>query len=142
MGIGAKNKAYIKNLRSGTITKFQYNPTSFNVGRDFNYTELTAPGISYPQFQYVGGGVKTITFKVFLYGTGGEPKNFIAHMNDLMPKESSQTQFQRPPELLFAYGDYIKRCILVSFTEDYNEFNSKDLSPKYVEWNMTLKVVA
>ena len=141
MRAGARTKGYIKNAGTGKIVEFLYNPSSYTTSRQMNYQELTAPGISYPQFQFVSGGAKEINFTLFLYGTEGEPKQFINFLNDFLPREKSDYPFMRPPEMLFAFGAYIKKCILVSFNEEYIEFN-EDLTPKLVEIALTLKVVA
>ena len=141
MRAGARTKGYMKNLGSGTIKEFLYNPSSYSTNRQMNYQELTAPGISYPQFQFVSGGAKEISFTLFLYGNKGEPKDFINFLNGFLPVEKSNSPFRKPPEMLFAYGAYIKKCILVGFSEEYIQFN-EDLTPKIVEVALTLKVVA
>lgn len=141
MGKGAKTKGYIKNLDNGTITKFLYNPTEYSTGRNINFSVIEAPGMTYPKFQFVSGGEKTITFTIFLYGVRGEPKKFINAINSFLPREMSGNPFAKPPLMLFAFGRYIKKCILVGFNEDYLEFN-EDLSPKRVDIHLTLKVVA
>ena len=141
MGKGAKTKGYIKNLYNGRITEFLYNPTEYSTSTNINYSVIEAPGMTYPKFQFISGGEKTITFTVFLYGVRGEPKKFINEINSFLPIGKSGIPFAKPPLMLFAFGAYIKKCILVGFNEDYLEFN-EDLSPKRVNIHLTLKVVA
>ena len=51
MGKGAKTKGYIKNLSTGTLKKFLYNPNGFGTDRDVTFMEVSSPGSSYPHFQ-------------------------------------------------------------------------------------------
>lgn len=140
MGKGAKTKGYIKNLATGGIKHFKYNPTSYNTGRTVTYTEITGCGSSYPKFQYVGGSAKSISLDLFLYGFNGEPKDMINFLNSFLPIEKSGVKFVKPPLMLFAFGNYIKKCILEDFSESYLEFN-EDLSPRSVQITLQLKVV-
>lgn len=140
MGKGAMTKGYFKNLSTGGIQKFQYNPSFFDIGRTVTYAEITGCGSSYPKFQYVKGEVKVISLNLFLYGYNGEPQQMINFLNSFIPVEKSGVTFLKPPLILFAFGNYIKKCILVDFQEQYISFN-KDLSLQHVEISLQLKVV-
>lgn len=141
MGRGARTKGYIKNLNTGKINKFLYNPEQFSTSRNVNYSEISAPGSSYPVFQYVGGEVKTITFDLFLYGNKDEVRTQIKFLEGFMPEEKSKTLFKRPPLMLFAFGSYIKTCILEGYSEEFGLFHS-DLRPRIAIIRLSLKVVA
>lgn len=141
MGRGARTKGFIKNMKSGRIQSFLYNPAFYTTGRDIEYSEINSPGSSYPKFQYVGGRAKSIGIEIFLYGHRGEPKNFINFLNDFLPREDSNAMFRHPPLMMFAFGTYIKQCILESYQEEYLDFNT-DLTPRVVVVRLSLKVVA
>lgn len=140
MGKGARQKGYIMNTDNGTVTPFLFNPSKYRVDRSFRYSEFTAPGVSYPKFQFVSGGAKEISVELYLYGVNGEPKQFINYLNDFYPLERSGVMFKKPPVMLFAFGSYIKKCIVTGFKEEYTSF-LPNLAPKEVIVNLTLKVV-
>lgn len=139
---GARVKGSIQNVKSGRRMDFLFNPTNFNPERTMNYKEISAPGTSYPKLQYVSGGLKRLNFDIFLYGENGEVNTFINFMNDLMPREKSGIRWGTPPTLIFAYGWYVKECVLESFREDYYSFRPSDLRPRMAVMTVTLVVVA
>lgn len=139
MGKGARTKGYIKNLATGQIKSFLYNPSSFSTSRSVNIGEITAPGCSYPRFQYISGGAKTINIDLFLYGNNDEVNSYKAFLNSFLPVESA-ISFKTPPMMLFAFGSYMKKCVLEGFDEEYVSFHD-DLRPKQMTIKLTLKVV-
>lgn len=140
MGKGAKTKGYIQNVSTGAMKQFLYNPSDFSVNRDINFQVLTAPGVTYPKFQFVSGAEKEISIPIYLYGHKGEPREFINFLNSFLPPEKSSAMFMTPPLMLIAIEFYIKKCILVNFSEKYTAFN-EDLSVREVTITLTLKVV-
>lgn len=143
-------KAYIQNLRTGVIRPLQFNPQSFSQTRTVKYHEIESPGASYPRVEYVAGGSKTLDLTIFMYDEGRDRywdvRGFINFMNELIPREKSGIVWRRPPTMLFAYGWYIKKCVIEDMSEEYEDFNCGDtwsgiIRPKKVIMNLKLKVV-
>lgn len=141
MGKGARTKGYIKNMKTGEIRQFMYNPTSFGTERSVEFNEMSAPGSSYPKFQYVSGQVRGIELMLFLHGEGSKVVTNIDFLNNLLPEENSSGRFNKPPVVLFAFGSFIKKCIVESVSVSYEEFHA-DLKPRIAVVGLSLKVVA
>lgn len=142
MGRGAGTKGYIKNLSTGTIKKFIYNPSTFETARSMDYAEISAPGSSYPHFQYSKGGNKGIKLELFLRDKdwSGETKSYINFIEGLTPKEDSTSKFKKPPLVLFAFGSFVEKCIVVNVGIKYEDFDSS-LNPTQASVSLELVVV-
>lgn len=141
MGKGAKTKGYLKNMTTGTIKKFLYNPSGFSTARDTTFMEVSSPGSSYPHFQYASGGSKSIDLELFLHNTkSGETKSYITFLEGLCPKESSTSKFQKPPQVLFAFGSFVEKCIVTSVGIEYTMFDSS-LNPTQATAKLKLVVI-
>lgn len=141
MGKGAKNKGYIKNLTTGTIKKFIYNPTGFSTERSTNFTEISSPGSSYPHFQYSNGGGKSIDVEIFLDDVKkGDTKSYITFLEGLCPTEDSNSKFKKPPMIMFAFGTFIEKCIVSSLGIEYTMFD-KNLNPTQATAKLKLVVI-
>lgn len=141
MGKGAKTKGYIKNLSTGGIKKFIYNPSSFGTSRNVDYVEISAPGSSYPHFQYARGENKTVKLDLFLKDiNGGETKSYVSFLEELVPKEDSTSKFKKPPLVLFAFGSFIEKCILTGLNVEYEEFDTS-LNPTQATVSLSLVVI-
>ena len=138
MGKGAKTKGYLKNLHTGGIKKFIYNPSSFSTDRGATYTELSSPGSSYPHFQYVKGEARNVSFDLFLRGTSGEVASYVDFLNSLLPPENSSSNFKTPSPVLFAFGSFVAKCLVLDVGIDYTSFDEA-LNP--TEANAKLKLV-
>lgn len=136
MGKGAKNKAYIKVVETGEIKKFQYNPTDYSDSQSFNYSMLDSICGSYPMFTYTGTGELTFSIKVYVYGTQGEPQSFIDFFDSLKPKG----RFDMPKQVIFAFGKYVKKCIITQIKRDFKQFN-EDLSPTEMVFDLSFTEV-
>lgn len=134
-------KAYMKNLATGGVFEFLFNPEGWDIDREVNYSEIKSPGSSYPKFQYVNGGAKTISFDLFLYGNNGECEKCINFLESFLPVEDSKSKFAKPPLMLFAFGIMIKKCIVTGYKRKHTMFR-KDLGYRVVNVSLTLKVVA
>lgn len=137
----AKTKAYIKNLSSGITMNFLFNPAEWETEREVNYSEIKSPGASYPKFQFVNGGAKVITFDLFLYSNKGDCERSINFLESFLPSENSSHKYNKPPYLLFAWGIFIKKCIMTGYKRKHDEF-LQDLGYRKVVVSLTLKVVA
>lgn len=138
---GAKTKGYIKNLKTNIIKSFMYNPTSFSTSRTVSFGELTSPGISYPKFQYIAGQVRTISIQIFLNGEPSSVVDYVGYYEGLLPSEKSGDVYNAPPVILFAFGSFIKKCLVESVNTEYMSFTDT-LQPKTVIITLSMKVVA
>lgn len=124
--VGAKTKGYIKNLSTGGIMKFLYNPETFEYSRGATYAEIAAPGMSYPDTQYVRGNSRTFSVELFVFdkpysGWFDSHKGFL---EDFLPPEVNSTDYVKPPEMLFCFGNFIRRCVLNNLTVREEEYDS------------------
>lgn len=136
MGKGAKNKAYIKVVDTGEIKELQYNPDNFSDDQSFHYTAIYSPCGKYPMFTYTDTGELGFSLKVFVYGVNGEPQSFINFFDSL----KAQGRFDMPKQIIFAYGNYVKKCVITKMKRDFKQFN-EDLTPKEVVFDLTVMEV-
>ena len=141
--VGARTKGYIKNLTTGSIMKFQYNPETFEYSRGATYVELVAPGMSYPTTQYVHGNSRSFPIELFLYdkpstGVIERQKSFF---EGLLPPESNSLDYTKPPMALFAYANFIKKCVLEEFSVKIEEYDVWG-RPTMARFTLTLRQVS
>lgn len=141
--VGARIKGYIKNLDSGRLMKFQYNPETFEYARGATYAELVAPGMSYPDTQYVHGNSRSFPIELFLYdkpstGVIDKQKEFF---EGLLPPETNTLDFTKPPTALFVYGSFIKKCVVEEFNVKIEEYDSWG-TPTMARFTLTLRQVS
>lgn len=141
MGKGARTKGYIKNLTTGTLKNFIYNPSTFSTERDVKFMEVSSPGSSYPHFQYANGGAKSVSLSLFLQDPNSSVvSSYITFLEGLSPSESSTSKFQKPPQVLFAFGSFVEKCIVTSVGIEYEDFDSS-LNPTKATANLKLVVI-
>ena len=137
----AKTKGYLKNTKTGTVVNFIYNPTSFSDSTGVTFSELSAPGSSYPKYTYVNGQVRMITLDIYLHDHTGEKldkfKNFL---EDFLPISTGNNKFEKPPTLIFAFGPYVKTCIMETLNREFTKFD-RDLKPTEMTISLGLKVI-
>lgn len=122
MGTGAKKKGYLKNKSTGEVKSFLYNPSSISDSRSVNFSELNAPGSSYPRYQYVNSGARTMPLELFLANTSkGNVKSFLDFLEKFLPKGS---KFQKPPIMIVAMGTDVRECILTSLDRSFTDFDT------------------
>lgn len=140
--VGARIKGYIKNLNTNRIMRFQYNPETFEYSRGATYVELIAPGMSYPTTQYVHGNSRSFPIELFLYdkpstGVINRQKSFF---EGLLPPETNNINYTKPPMALFVYGNFIKKCVLEEFNVLIEEYDSWG-RPTIARFTLTLRQV-
>lgn len=141
--VGARIKGYIKNLNTGRIMRFQYNPETFEYSRSATYVELVAPGMSYPTTQYVHGNSRSFPIELFLYdkpytGVIDRQKSFF---EGLLPPEYNNINYTKPPMVLFVYGSFIKRCVVEELNVKIEEYDSWG-RPTMARFNLSLRQVS
>lgn len=134
---GARTKGYIKVEDTQQVERFQYNPSEFSDAQLFKYDILNSPCSNYPVFHYTGSGERTISLQIYVRGSKGEPRKFVKFLESLR----AQSRFDMPKIVIFAFGHYVKRCIITEVKREFTEFN-EDLSPKEVTISLSLTEVS
>ena len=139
---GAKSKGYLKNLDTSLIMKFQYNPETFEHSRGATYAEIVAPGMSYPELQYVHGNARTFSVELFLFDKPytGTMDNLIGFLEELLPPEDNDTDYTKPPKVLISYGTFVKKCVVEDLQIKAEEYDSS-LNMVVVRANITFRQV-
>ena len=111
-------KGWIKNNTTGKKMSFQYNPTNFSYSRGVTYTDISAPGMAYPNTQFVKGNVRSFPITLFFYDNPntGVIKKYMNFIGGFLTPETNSSKYTKPPEMTFCYGYFIRRCVL----EDFN----------------------
>lgn len=115
-------KGYIKNKDTGKVKSFLYNPSDFSDSKSTTFGEISAPGSSYPRFQYINGGARTVSFDVYVRGKASEVNSHLNFLEEFLPKRG--TKFSKPPILIFAMGSYVKECILQDIGRNFTRFDN------------------
>lgn len=129
--------------------EFLYNPNEFTDNIGVEYSDIKAPGMSYPIIGYAGGKTRTIQFTIYLNGRDPRFKNmdegaeyvkqWIAHLHSYIPPAGG-TQFRSPPRLEFAFGWFVKETLLQDMQIRYKAF-TPNLQPLEAEVDITLIII-
>lgn len=140
--VGATTKGYIKNLNTDVIMNFQYNPETFEYSRGATYSEIVAPGMSYPDTQYVRGNARSFPVELFFYDKPctGVIESYEEFFNGLLPPESNPSKYKRPPEVLFSYGNFVRKCVLENLSVLIEEYNTEG-NPVMARFSLTFRQV-
>ena len=137
MGKGATNKGFIKNVKTGEIQNFLFNPSNFSDDISVTFNELGSGGAVKNKHQFITGSNRVIDLNLFLRSKDSskieEFKNFL---EDFLPI----TRFVSPPQLLFCFGTYIKKCMLLDLKRDWTDFN-QELQVTEMSIKLSLKEV-
>lgn len=142
--VGAKTKGYIKNNSTGEVLTFQFNPTSHSYSRSVTYADIASPGMQYPGTQFVRGNYRSFPVELFVYDrpfTGLITKytNFIGAL--LTTERNSIYSKSKPPDFLFCYGTWIRRCVLESLDITL-ELSDSEGRPVQARFNMQIRQVS
>lgn len=112
--VGAKTKGWIKNNDSGEKMSFQFNPTDLAYSRGASYVDISAPGMAYPDTQFVKGNVRNFAVPLFFYDNPntGVIKKYIEFFEGFLTPESNTEGFTVPPTMTFCFGYFIRKCVL------------------------------
>lgn len=136
MGVGATVKGYIKNKTTGEVKNFLFNPSDFSDSRSVNFSEISAPGSSYPKFQYVSAGARSFSLVLYLVDTAkGSVQDYLTFLEGFLPKGN---RFNKPPILIFAMGTDVRECLLQTLDRSFSDFDA-NLNKK--EATVTLSLV-
>lgn len=139
---GAKTKGYIKNKVTGEIKSFMFNPSELEFERSATYSEISAPGLSYPITQYVRGNILTFSVPLYIYDRpySGEVKLWEDFLNKFVPPTVNTSGYTKPDEMLFVMGDFIRNCVVESLTTHYTSFTG-NLIPNEATFTLNLRQV-
>lgn len=136
---GAKVKGYLKDLNTGEIKKFQYNPSSFQKGASATYYDTTAPLSPYPTTSYSYGNAKVVPVELLVEGRNGEVDTFETFIANTLPSEKSSFA-QIPHELLFAFSNTVYVCVLESYSLNCVEYDNSLIATVGI-FSLNLKVL-
>ena len=138
----AKTRSYIINTETGEKMMFQFNPTNLPYSRSVRYTDITSPGMSYPLTQYAGGDARSFSVELFYFDKpySGKINNARLFLESLMPPEYNDSDYVKPPVITFAWGYFVKNCVLQQLQVDDQELNS-DGNPVHTKFTLTLRQV-
>jgi hypothetical protein len=129
-------KGFLKNLDTGVVQSFMYNPTTISDEQQINFSELGGAGF-YKKLQYVGLENPTIPVELFMRTRyAAKIQEFLTFLEEFVPKD----RFTAPPEALFCLGSYIKKVVITSISIERNEFD-KDLQVIEAKVKLNLKEV-
>lgn len=137
MGKGASTKGFIKNLSTGIVRKFIFNPESFSDDVTVMFSEIGNGGGAGKKYQYVGSDNRNITVELYLKGSTLKINEFKNFLEDFIPRK----KFTAPPILLYCFGSYIKKCIMLSMSREWRDFNT-NLEVKEIIIKLSLKEVS
>lgn len=139
---GAMLKGMVMNLDTGIPYAFQYNPTTISYGRNADYIEISSPGSSVPIVEYVKGQGRDFSVELFLYdhSYSGTIDLARAYFEDFLPPEDNKASYFKPPIMLFYYGTFIKKCVLVGLDITIERHDKHGL-PLQARFTLRLKQV-
>ena len=107
-------KGWIKNNVSGVKKSFQYNPTDLDYSRGATYSDISAPGMGYPNTQYTKGNVRSFPVSLFFFDNPctGVIKEYMNFFGGFLPPEVNREGYTKPPDMTFCYGYFIRKCVL------------------------------
>ncbi|MBI5788783.1 MAG: hypothetical protein HZA78_08025 [Candidatus Schekmanbacteria bacterium] len=120
--------------------EFQYNPSEIGDDKSSQFADIKIPGISHPKYQFVAGGARQITCKLFFFK--GDVKKQVAWLQSLLYPEHSGTLLKSAPHrVVFIFGELYPGivCIVRNVKVRYfNLFDQNSLAPQQAEVDVTL----
>lgn len=137
-------KGFLVEYDTGKVIKFQYNPEQIEDSRSPQYANIVVPGISHPKHHFINGGVRQISFQLYLRygGNAGSPwgkgKYYVKYVTNWLraltyPKYDASKQINKAPsKVLFSFGRLYRNlpCVIVGCKIRYtNWFDPEELAP-------------
>ena len=132
-------KGWIKNNKTNAKMPFQYNPTTLSYSRGVTYTDISAPGMPYPNTQFVKGNARSFPVTLFFYDNPntGVIKKYIKFFGGFLTPENNPSNYTNPPEMTFCYGYFIRRCVLEDLSINIEQM---DKNGEPVQASITLQL--
>lgn len=140
--VGAKTKGLIKNNRTGVVREFMFNPSEFQYSRGVTYATIDAPGIYYPDSQFVKGNIREFNISLFVYDKPytGQFEQCCNFYGGFLTNEVVKLGDTKPPEMTFVFGSWARTCVMTNLDIKVDEFNT-ELHPVRFTLSMTLRQV-
>lgn len=131
----SKTKCYFINNNTDRRLTLQFNPSSVPYDREARFTTIESPGMSYPLTQYTGGDVREFDIEIFYYDKPYTGKIDTARkfFENLMPPERNTASFKKPPTFTFAYGYFVKTCVLkkLKVNDEWNDDSGRPIQSRF-----------
>lgn len=140
--VGARTKGLIKNNRTGAVRQFQFNPTEMTYARGVTYATIDAPGMAYPDTQFVKGDIREFPITLFFFDKpySGEYVSATNYFGAFLTPETNTLNYTKPPEMTFVMGSWVRTCVMTNLEIAIKEYDSA-LNPVRFEMTMTLRQV-
>ena len=124
--VSAKTKGWIKNNETGELKKFQFNPTTFEYSRGATYADISAPGMPYPDTQFIKGNARSFPVTLFFFDnpSTGVIEEYITFFDSFLTPEVYNKAYTRPPEMTFCHGYFIRKCVLEDLSISIEQMDS------------------
>lgn len=118
-------KGWMLNNVTGKKMSFQYNPTNFEYSRGVTYVDISAPGMAYPNTQFVRGNARSFSVPLFLYDNPctGLINDYMLFIGAFLTPETNVKGYTRPPDMTFCYGYFIRKCVLEDLNINIEQFD-------------------
>ena len=140
--VSAKTKGWIKNNDTGEKMSFQFNPTTLSYSRGATYADISAPGIAYPDTQFVKGNVSSFPVTLFFYDNPntGVIQKYLEFLGGFITPEENASDYTHPPTMTFCFGYFIRKCVLEDLSVDIELFDDNG-EPTQAIVNLQLRQV-
>lgn len=140
--VGAPTKGLIKNNTTGAIQRFQFNPSSITYPRSVSYATVDAPGMAYPDTQYVKGEARefSVNLPFFDKPYSGLYITMCNFFGAFLTPETNTPGYTKPPEMTFVMGSFTRVCVMLSLEINIVQYDG-NLNPVHFEFNVTLRQV-
>lgn len=124
--VSAKTKGWIKNNETSEKLSFQFNPTGLSYSRGATYADISAPGMAYPDTQFVKGNARSFSVPLFFYDNPntGVIEKYIEFFDSFLTPETNSADFTQPPTMTFCFGYFIRKCVLEDLNISIEMFDS------------------
>lgn len=140
--VGAPTKGLIKNNTTGAIQRFQFNPSEFTYSRGVTYATIDAPGMAYPDTQFVKGNIREFSVTLMYYDKPytGKYESAGGFCGTFLTPETNTLGYVKPPEMTFVLGGWVRTCVLTNLDISVKEYDG-NLNPVRFELTLTLRQV-
>lgn len=140
--VGAITKGLIKNNDTGDFRKFQFNPSGFSYSRGVTYASIEAPGMEYPDTQFVRGNAREFSVTLFFFDKPftDKFKEYTWFFGALMTQEKNHTNFVKPPTATFVMGSWVRNVVVTNLDINVSEYDD-NLNPTMFTCTLSLRQV-
>ena len=140
--VGARTKGLIKNNRTGEVRRFQFNPSGLTYPRGVTYATVDAPGMAYPETQFVKGNAREFPVNLFFWDKPytGLYESSCNFFGAFLTPERCYAGYTKPPEMTFVMGSWVRTCVLTNLEITIKEYDT-NLRPTWFEFALTVRQV-